>query len=416
MIINKISAWRKVCACVVFLSLSPLCSTAAAQLNINLVAVNASDAVKAVPVKYYLPKELEPEAILDVGGLKMDYDVDKGAYFVYGNVEFQPKETKIFKVKVKDVWRIQEGEIDILKKQLEDNLDLMKGHPDYDNIVKAKDQLQNQLDYIYAQQVNYSDNIERRIEEYRAYKGELEEIRKKTFHVEYIQHEAKSIGELAEARTIKFLIEVVNPSKTQEKTVQQKHYLPKEIRKEDVVDPKGFDVRYDAEKEKVFLSKEEKFLPAETKKYEIAIRDIWRLPLGKVSALEERAQLAHKEISESAYAEAGEYLFKRVVDNVNLIRQSQKDGLSIKEHIGVFRTNEERYKAADDDVTKLEQMLSVVRAKKLEELEKGKVKNVLQRLKALRGLAALSEAVFKKKISRTMTWRIIIATLAFLAF
>jgi hypothetical protein len=37
----------------------------------------------------------------------------------------------------------------------------------------------------------------------------------------------------------------------------------------------------------------------------------------------------------------------------------------------------------------------------------------MQRLKALRGLAALSEALFKKGISVTTTWRIIFGTILF---
>ena len=60
-------------------------------------------------------------------------------------------------------------------------------------------------------------------------------------------------------------------------------------------------------------------------------------------------------------------------------------------------------------------MIAIVRAQKLAELEKGKVKNVLQRLKALRGLRALSEMLFKKSISVTMTWKIIFGTIVFVA-
>ncbi len=61
-------------------------------------------------------------------------------------------------------------------------------------------------------------------------------------------------------------------------------------------------------------------------------------------------------------------------------------------------------------------MLAIVKAKKLEELEGSKVKNILKRLQALRGLQALSEAIFKKGISVTMTWRIIGGAIAFIAF
>jgi len=386
-----------------------------AQLSINLVAVNATDQVKKVPVKYYLPEELEPEDLIDLGVLKLDYNVDKGAYFVSGEFEFQPKESRTFKVSVKDVWKITENEINILKAQLEDNLMLMKDNPDYDKIVLVKDSLDGQLDFILSQQVSYSDNIERRIEEYRAYKEILEEIRKKAFTIEQLQYQAKSYEEMQAMSTVKFLIEVRNPSDKEEKNVSHKHYLPKEVRAKHVIEKKGFEVRYDNKKAKAYLSKEEVFQPAETKKYEIVLKDIWMLPTGEIKTMLERAEKAMEEIEPTAYSQSGKYLFDMIKTSIDQINASQVKQKSIKEHIGIFRVNKKRYKRAEEDIIKLEQMLAIVRAKKLEKMEKGKVRNVLQKMKALKGLAALSEAVFKKKISRTMTWKIIIATLMFLA-
>jgi len=393
-----------------------LTSFAWADLSINLIAVNASAEVKKVPVKFYLPRELAPEDVKETGPLKIDYDVDKGEYFVYGDFEFQPKETKTYKILVKDVWYVTEEEINLLKKQLEENLALIKDKEKYAVAETAKNRLVEQLDYILAQQVNYSEDINRRIEEYRAYADTLEDIRRKTFSLEFLAQQAKSIADVDETKTVKFILEVKNPSETEEKAFQQKHYLPKEIRSEHIVDAQGFDVRYDHDKQKYFLTKEEKFKPGEIKKYEIVIRDIWHMPLSKVDSLEERAQTAMTEVQDSAFAASGDYLFNRVKELLDQIRNSQQEGQIVKDYIGSFRVNQRRYSAAEADVQKLEQMLAIVRAKKLEELEKTKVKNILQKLQALRGLAALSEAIFKKGISVTATWRIIMATLIFLAF
>jgi len=36
---------------------------------------------KAIPIKYYLPEELNPEDIINAGGLNVEYDIDKGGYY-----------------------------------------------------------------------------------------------------------------------------------------------------------------------------------------------------------------------------------------------------------------------------------------------------------------------------------------------
>lgn len=409
------SIFRGICF-LLFFGIFLLCPcTAGAQLTLNLVAVNASDQPKVVNVRQFLPRELSREDIIDVGSLKLDYDVDQGAYYVYGNMEFQPKESRTFKVAVKDVWMIDQEEIDILKKQLDDNLTLMKGKENYDIAVQAKEKLSAQLDYILAQQTNYSQNIERRIEEYRAYTSTLDDIRVKAFSLDFFQHEAKgALEEVEETKTIKLVLEIKNPSDKLEKTFQQKHYLPKEILTEHIVDAQGFEVRYDEEKRRSYLSKEEKFKPGEVKKYEIVIKDVWHLSAGRLEGLKARVDIALKEIQGTLYEDSGHYLVNRVNANIDQILNSQTEGQAIQEYIGAYRVNRKRYDSAEKDVQKLEQMLSIVRAKKLEELEKGKVKNILQKLKALSGLANLSEAVFKKGISVTNTWRYIFATIIFL--
>ena len=63
-------------------------------------------------------------------------------------------------------------------------------------------------------------------------------------------------------------------------------------------------------------------------------------------------------------------------------------------------------------------MLAIVtaqRMKKLEELDKSKVTNVLQKIRALRGISAISKALFGTRPTITATWRIIWGTLAFVA-
>jgi hypothetical protein len=386
-----------------------------ADLTINLVAVNGSDEVKEIDVKSYLPKELEPPDILDTGALTVQYDVDKGSYFVTGKTTFQPKESKTFKIKVADVWKIRPDEIDILRKQVEENLRLLKGKPKFEVGQEAQEFLLSRLESIYLQEQTYSEDIERRIEQYRANIDELNYVRKKIYAFDYLAVEAEPEA-LVPSKTVKFILEVKNPSEFNEKEVNQKHYLPKEIKPANVVDSKGFDVRYDEKKALFYLTKKETFKPSEVKKYEIIIHDVWTHPQGKLDALAARGLTALNEVRDSMYTASGDFLYQDVLRKLEQIKESQEKDLPIKDHIGLFRVNGQRFTDAEELVDRMEHLMAIVRAKRLEELEKGKVKNVLQRLKALKGLAQLSEAIFKKGITLTTVWRIIFATLGFVAF
>jgi hypothetical protein len=391
-------------------------STVEAEININFIAVNASeDQAKEIEVKYYLPKELDPDEVLDTGQLKLDYDVDKGQYYVHQLMQFDKKETKTLKVKVRDVWRITEDEISVLKNQLTENLVLLEGSANHEFAVKARDKLNAQLDFILAQQDSYSDNIDRRIEEYRAYVNKLEEIRSAAYDLDFLEHESKALNEMENLKeSVKFVVEVENPF-NETKKMAHKHYLPQEVREEDIIDKKDFDVRFDEKKNQAFLSKEESFSPKEKKKYEIVIKDVWRYPIAKLDGLQKRADLAMGELKETSYAKSAEFLYAAIMKNLTEIRESASLTLPAEQHIGLFRLNEKRYEEAKTDCERLEKMMSIVRAKKLKELESGRVDNVLQRLKALKGLAALANAVFKRGISVTVTWRIIFGTIIFVA-
>src|SRR3989338_1685649 len=93
--INILKVLVLISAIVLNVSLST--AVAATTLSINFIAVNASDESQKVPVRYNLPKELSADDVIDAGPLKIDYDVDRGMYFAYAEVEFGPKESKTFK-------------------------------------------------------------------------------------------------------------------------------------------------------------------------------------------------------------------------------------------------------------------------------------------------------------------------------
>jgi len=391
-------------------------SPAAADLTLNLVGVNPKDEVREIEIKYYLPDDISNEDVLDSGELQIDYDVEKETFFVYGNVKFKPKESKTFKIKVKDIWMIDPQEVVLMKEQLVKNMTLLDpAKDDMDAAEITAEHLDQQLDYLLAQQTKLSDNIDRRIEQYRAYREKLDTIRDQVYSVDFLRHDSKALEELKRTqKDVTFILEVTNP-RDELKTLKHKHYLPLEVRETDVLEGAGFDIRYDERKGKSYLIKEEEFKPNEMKRFEIKIRDIWQFPIIKVEDLTDRALIAQGELMGTVFEQSANFLMNEIVKELDTIRSSIAAGQNLppKEHIGLYRTNQARFEAAMRDFRRIEEMIAIVRAKKLEKYEQTQVKNVLQKLKALRGLTALSEALFKRGISVTVTWRIIFGTIIF---
>src|SRR5271165_2292366 len=97
--------------------------SAFADVYINVMAVNGTDAAKTSSIKFDLPGELTAEDILDTSGLQMDYSVDDANYFVYGDVSLKPRESKTFRIHVKDKWMVSPDQVTDLKKQIEEGYD-----------------------------------------------------------------------------------------------------------------------------------------------------------------------------------------------------------------------------------------------------------------------------------------------------
>ncbi len=83
---------------------------------------------QSINAKYTLPQEVAPRYVVDRGGLEMGYDFAKQAFYVYkDNVALAPSETKNYIVKIADIWRVPEVELDALGAHTNNLLLLLKG-------------------------------------------------------------------------------------------------------------------------------------------------------------------------------------------------------------------------------------------------------------------------------------------------
>ena len=382
-------------------------SLAGADVIINVLVVNPKDMNLDKNVEFSLPGEIKPEDVVDAAGLKIDYNVKDAGYFLHGVVTLQPKETRTLKVKVRDVWRISDDVIADLKGDIERGYKEMGGERDAANASKLRQKLLDKLDYIATEEQQAQGSIDARIDTYRNHQQNLLAIKTKAHLIDYWRTDA-SFPE--PSKLINYVVEVTNPG-DKPKKVKQEHYIPKEVRPEYVVDRKGFEIRFDEKKGQPFLFKEDDFAPHEKRSVTIGIQDVWFIPDNELKYSRSHAKYIMNFLQKSQFLQTAKDLFNDVINNLDLIESMQAiEQPDIQQHIGSYRINLARFEQAKKDLDDLEKLLARFRS----DLEKSKVKNVMQKIQQLKSLSKVSEAIFDKRPTVNAAWKIIGSVMIFL--
>jgi len=115
-------------ACLWFASVNG--SAVAASVVLKMQVANPSKTEKqTVPVKVYLPKEINPNDIVDLGDLKLDYDPDTGMYYVHNTVDLEPGQSLVKRVEMKDVWVFTEEQLSSFVNQAKEMAKQLEGSP-----------------------------------------------------------------------------------------------------------------------------------------------------------------------------------------------------------------------------------------------------------------------------------------------
>ena len=89
--------------------------SAQASIVLKTLVVNPSESkTQKALLKAYLPEEAKPEDIVELGDLKIDYDIEKNLYYVYKELELAPGESVSRSIEIKDVWIISQAELEAL--------------------------------------------------------------------------------------------------------------------------------------------------------------------------------------------------------------------------------------------------------------------------------------------------------------
>lgn len=85
------------------------------EIILKTMVVNPSATkIQKAMLKSYLPKEIEPEDIIDMEDLQIDYDISQELYYVYKEFSLKPGEKVVRSITMKDVWIILNEEVESL--------------------------------------------------------------------------------------------------------------------------------------------------------------------------------------------------------------------------------------------------------------------------------------------------------------
>ncbi len=140
-----------------FLCTMMICGLCINQAEANIIlkstVVNPSTTkTQTAVLKGYLPKETRPEDIVDLGDLKIDYDIARGLYYVYKECELAPGESVMRSIELKDVWVITAAEIDALTGQAKEIVEKLKKTAYFDTAVILEKDIETKSGEILTRQ------------------------------------------------------------------------------------------------------------------------------------------------------------------------------------------------------------------------------------------------------------------------
>ncbi len=163
----------------------------------SLVTNPSSLISQTIPLKYYLPKEVKKEQIIQIDDdLTVTYDSEKDQYFVGGDFTLSPEETRTISITVdENVFMISPQEIESLKKQAEQLATPLKNTSFFAQGVTLQSDIEVSLSKILSLQEN-SVTPESRIRSFRESQIELEGAKVKMEKLKELVAQAGSAGSL----------------------------------------------------------------------------------------------------------------------------------------------------------------------------------------------------------------------------
>lgn len=179
---------------------------AEANIVVRAAVVNTTPQKRKIPFKSYLPKEIKPENVVDMGDLEIAYDPKEDAYYVYKDYELEPKESVLVEIEMEDVWRISDPEIKSLREEAGKVTKILSNTDYYDRANYLKNSIETKLNQIEQSQKVVNPNPGGYISDYRENLKLLEAVKADLAAAKTLMAEAKNIAPML---TWKLVIAIV---------------------------------------------------------------------------------------------------------------------------------------------------------------------------------------------------------------
>ncbi|MFB3918788.1 hypothetical protein BU251_08365 [Candidatus Velamenicoccus archaeovorus] len=193
---------------VVFLLLNlAVAFDAMANIVVRAAVVNPSETQsRKVPFKSYLPKEVKPENIVDMGDLNIAYDPKESAYYVYKDFDLAPRESVLVEIEMEDVWKIPAEELSSIRTEVDKVAKILE-NTDYRERAKyLKESILQKLDHIERTQTVVNSSPGGYISDYRENLKLLDEVKTDLQSAKTLMVEAKGFSPML---TWKLIVGVV---------------------------------------------------------------------------------------------------------------------------------------------------------------------------------------------------------------
>ncbi len=329
-------------------------------VKIKILAVNPSSTQELkTTVAQYLPQEVTPDDILDKENLEIIYDSERKAYLVKKEVELEPQETKTIEIRVRNVWTISSEQLDEIRSQLRQNLSSLK---------QTKYDATGQLLYEKAEETlsQIEENqtkplgVMQKIDMFRMHVKQLDDLKQNALSLDAmrrIENESK-----AGIRQVKFKINAENPA-DEERALQVRSLLPRDIGEKDVLDRGGFTIVFDEDQKVYALQMTDTLAPKEIRQYQVMLRDVWYIPQSEIDQLKNESQKIVKLFAKSPYLSFATKTSESIIQSLDSITALQTeigpDG-ELEDRMRAYVLNQQRDKFAKRKFKELQDMLSEV--------------------------------------------------------
>jgi hypothetical protein len=162
---------------------------------------------------------------------------------------------------------------------------------------------------------------------------------------------------------VKISILAVNPSEVASLKSPIAHYLPAEIKPNDVLDPAGMEVKFDKNRQSYYLSQEVDLRPKETKKITVLVRNVWQISAEDLGVLREELGGRMQALEGTKYEESSRALQQLVGEKIDTIENSQKEaieqGASLKRRMELYRANVKKLEQIQNEIVSLDSMRKI---------------------------------------------------------